>query len=176
MAFTTPYEPTQPDGSDPAKDAPLDMRKKEAMMVERIESLFGTDFDDDPMEISQLGYGTNQAASIDNQLLYKNEYDAGNSGSSKTLDFVTNGPNQRLILTASCVLTIASPPAGASGVLRTIQNATGGWALTFPANWNTQANVPITVVTTALKATIYTWYSDGSVVYLGSFGTGFDVS
>ena len=174
--YVNPYEPSEPQGSDPAKDAPADMRAKEAMMVERIEEFLGTDFTDDPMVITRIGANSNQAASVDAKLLYKTEYDAGNSGAAKTLDFVANGPNQKLTLTASCALTIATPPSGASGVLRVVQNATGGWTLTFPANWNTQANVPITVVTTAGKVTIYTWYSDGSVVYLGSFGTAFDVS
>jgi len=176
MAYTNPYQPTQPLGSDPAKDAPLDIREKEAMMVERIVDFLGTVFSADPMLISQLGSGANQAASISSKLFYKTEHDAGNSGSAKTLNFSTDGPIQKLVLTASCTLTISTPPAGASGILRVVQDVVGGWLITFPANWNTQANIAITVTTTASKATIYSWYSDGSVVYLGSFGTSFDVS
>jgi hypothetical protein len=152
------------------------MKAKEAMMVERLTQIFGFNFTLDPILLTKLGDAANQAATISSKLLYKSEYDAGNSGAAKTINFTTDGPCQKLTLTADCVLTIATPPAGASGILRVVQNATGNWTITFPANWNTQANVPLVVINTALKATIYSWYSDGTVVYLGLFGTGFDVS
>lgn len=60
------------------------------------------------------------------------EYDNGNSGTSKTIDFV-NGHNQKITLTGDCTLTITPPASTAPGymTLRVIQDATGSRALTF---------------------------------------------
>lgn len=178
MAYSVPYDSAYPDGATtPANTIDTVFHNTSLMLVERIEDITGVDFStEDPLQVKKLGTGATQSGTMSGKLLYKTEFDAGNSGAAKTLSFTTDGPVQKLTLTASCTLTIATPPAGASGILRVVQNGTGGWLLTFPANWNTQANVPLVVVTTALTATIFSWYSDGAVVYYGLFGTAFDVS
>lgn len=172
MAYTTPYEPTQPEGSDPAKDAPLDMKRKESMMVERIEDLFDTDFTDDPMQIGRLGRGI----FLDGKLTYEAEYDAGNSGATKTLDFVANGTTQKITLTANCVITIPAAYAGATFKLNITQNATGNWTPTFSSNVKYQSNIAPVTIKTASTGTIYTGYYNGTVWWVSSGGTGFNVS
>lgn len=173
MAYTTPYTPTQPLGTDPAKDAPLDMREKEAMMVERIEDLFGTDFTDDPMEVTQFGH-TGVVVS-NGKVVYEAEYDAGNSGATKTID-IANGTTQKITMTANCVFTIATPPAGATIKLNIVQNGTGGWTFTFGGNVNYQSDIAPVLITTANTSSILQGYSNGTVIFLTSAGTGYSVS
>jgi hypothetical protein len=67
---------------------------------------------------------------------FSSEHNNANSGASKTIDW-NNGQNQKLILTADCTLTFANITGSGytSRVqLKVIQDTTGGWGLTFPAN------------------------------------------
>lgn len=67
-------------------------------------------------------------------LIFSAEYDNGNSGASKTVN-IANGVVQKITLTANCTLTLTAPTDSKPAYfqLRAIQNATGGYALTFPA-------------------------------------------
>ena len=56
------------------------------------------------------------------------QYDAGNSGAAKTIDWA-NGPNQKLTLNAVCTLAFANGEAGAHYTLLVMQDATGGWTI-----------------------------------------------
>jgi hypothetical protein len=60
-------------------------------------------------------------------------FDAGNSGSSKTLDW-TNADSQLLTMTAACTLTLSNPVAGRLYRLKILQDSTGGWGITWPAS------------------------------------------
>ncbi len=140
---------------------------------ERMDGLTGATWaSQDPVTPTKYGV----SISISTKIPYCPEYDAGNSGASITLNLTTNGPNQKLTLTAACTLTIASPVAGASGYIRTVQNGTGGYALTWPSNVEFEGDTAPTVTTTALKCTIYPWISDGTKIYVGVFGTNYSVS
>lgn len=63
------------------------------------------------------------------------EYDNGNSGASKTIDW-NNGQNQKITLTADCTLTFTALSDINANTFRTqlkvIQDGTGGWNLFFP--------------------------------------------
>jgi len=63
------------------------------------------------------------------------EYDNGNSGASKTIDW-NNGQNQKITLTADCTLTFTALSDINASTFRTqlkvIQDGTGGWNLFFP--------------------------------------------
>jgi hypothetical protein len=96
------------------------------------------------------------------------EFDAGSSGSTKTLNW-TNGVQQIVTLTASCTFTLTNPIYGRAYRLILVQDGTGGWTPTFPSNVKFENNTPPSWVTTANKVTfvslIYT--SLGSDGYLG---------
>lgn len=62
------------------------------------------------------------------------EYDNGNSGAAKTIDF-NNGKRQKLTLTDNCTLTftaVAGSNLTFTTLLKIIQDGTGNWNLTFP--------------------------------------------
>jgi len=61
-------------------------------------------------------------------------YDNGNSGAAKTIDW-NNGQNQKLTITADTVLTFTDIASAIYRVeLTLIQDGTGGFTVTFPAN------------------------------------------
>lgn len=65
---------------------------------------------------------------------YAQQYDNGNTGTAKTVDFPTNGAKQKALVTASTTITLTAPPStivldGLRLMLQ--QNATGGYTTTF---------------------------------------------
>lgn len=60
------------------------------------------------------------------------QYDAGNSGAAKTIDW-QNGNEQILTLTADCTLTFTNGKAGGRYVILFTQDGVGGWLVTWPA-------------------------------------------
>jgi len=62
--------------------------------------------------------------------VFASEFDAGDSGSAKTIDFA-GGQKQRVRLTADATLTLASPPGVGHYQLRIIQDGTGGRTLSI---------------------------------------------
>jgi hypothetical protein len=78
-------------------------------------------------------------------ITFNGEYDNGNSGASKTIDFA-NGQKQKVTLTANTTLTISAPPAVGSYQLRLIQDATGGRTITWSgfsaSRWLSSATAP----------------------------------
>lgn len=97
---------------------------------------------------------------------YQTQYDAGNSGATKTIDW-SNGNEQLLLLTADCVLTFANAKAGGRYLLRVKQDGTGGRTLSWPASvvWN--ANVVPTLQSGAASLSLIAFYYDG-VSYVGA--------
>ncbi len=59
------------------------------------------------------------------------EFDAGTSGSAKTIDF-DNGPLQKVTVSAAVTFTLSNPAVGTVYDLKLIQSGTGGWAYTWP--------------------------------------------
>lgn len=59
------------------------------------------------------------------------EYDAGNSGTSKTLDW-ENGGNQKLTLTGNVTLSYSNVQPGDKLTIHIVQDATGGRTITWP--------------------------------------------
>ena len=92
------------------------------------------------------------------------EYDAGNSGASKTIDFA-NGAQQKVTLTANTTLTISTPPSVGYYQLRLIQDATGSrtvtWSGLTSSRWLGSAAAPA-INATATKETLISIYYDGT--------------
>ena len=61
---------------------------------------------------------------------YQTEFDNGNSGVAKPIDW-NNGQNQRITLTANCVLTLPSVTGTGRFQIKFIQDMFGGWSVTF---------------------------------------------
>lgn len=101
-----------------------------------------------------------------NQINVKNatfltEYDNGNSGVANTIDW-NNGQNQKITLTANCVLTLPSVIGTGRFQLKVIQDGTGSRSLSFtsasvknPTNFDFASG-------TANQECIITFYWDGA--------------
>lgn len=92
---------------------------------------------------------------------YQTEYDNGNSGVAKTIDW-NNGQNQKITLTANCVLTLPSVTGTGRFQLKVIQDGTGARSLSFssasvknPTNFDFASG-------TANQECIITFYWDGA--------------
>ena len=148
MAYSNPFDITKPGGSDPA-NVDNDIREMKAAINERFNDVFGFDFEnDDPLEPSQIG----PAVTIQGNQVGTVLYDAGNSGTSKTIDW-DNGDQQKLTMTGNCTLTFSNVIAGRSYLLFIVQNGTGGYSITFPAtvfqSGNTAFGTPALTTTAA---------------------------
>lgn len=60
------------------------------------------------------------------------EYDNGNSGTSKTINF-ENGSNQKITATDDCTLSFSNVEAGDTVNLQIVMDGSGGHTFTFPA-------------------------------------------
>jgi hypothetical protein len=100
--------------------------------------------------------------------LIDSEYDAGNSGSSKTIDW-DDGRQQILTLTAACAITLANGVNGRAYRLILVQDGTGGWTPTFPSTVEFEGNAAPAWITTANKVTFVSLVKTavGSGGYLG---------
>jgi hypothetical protein len=98
------------------------------------------------------------------------EYDAGNSGTSLTLDF-NSGQNQKVTLTGNVTFTFSNPVAGMTAKIKLVQDATGSRAVTWPTiKW--AGGAAPTLTGTAGSIDIITLYYDGSS-YFGMAGLKF---
>lgn len=95
---------------------------------------------------------------------FNTEFDNGNSGSAKTIDFA-NGQKQKVTLTANTTLTISTPPGVGDYKLRLIQDGTGGRTVTFSgisgSRWWGSASQPA-INTNAAGETLIAFYYDGT--------------
>lgn len=66
-------------------------------------------------------------------IVFTEECDNGNSGAAKTIDWEVC-QKHKITLTADCTLTFSDPDGVSNFVFRVIQDAVGGWNLTWPAN------------------------------------------
>lgn len=94
-------------------------------------------------------------------------FDAGNSGTSKTLDW--NDSNEQLLtLTGNVTLTLSNPTDGGRYVLLLASGA-GGFTVTWPAAVHWPAATTPTITATASKYDLVTLiYLSGAGIYLAS--------
>lgn len=91
------------------------------------------------------------------------EYDAGNSGTSKTINF-NNGQKQKLTFTGNCTITFTFPTGVGNYVLRGIGDGTTR-TVTWPAGSKyPNAVAPLAPLTNGTA--IYTVYYDGAVAHI----------
>lgn len=119
--------------------------------------------------VATLAFDTGSAWVTDTTFAVSNGqpgiYDAGNSGTSKALDWA-NGPIQKVTMTGNCTFTFSNAIAGGSYTLILVQNGTGGYAATL-AGWDFGDNTP-TFNTAANKKNVVAGLYDGAE-YLAAF-------
>lgn len=109
-------------------------------------------------------------------LSFNGEYDNGNSGASKTIDFA-NGANQKITLDNNTTLTITTPAAAGHYQLRLIQDGTGGRTVTWAgtaysgSRWGGSASA-VTLNTSAAGVTLVNFFFDGTNLYQTGFRIG----
>ena len=99
------------------------------------------------------------------------EYDAGNSGAAKTLDFPTNGAIQKVTMTANCTFTFTAPVVGTVLFLKLVQSGAGAFTYTWPASVKWAGGLAPTGSATG-KTDIMNFYYDGTN-YFGSYSTNY---
>jgi len=96
------------------------------------------------------------------------EYDNGNSGTSKTIDW-NNGSVQRLTLTGNCVLTFSNLQSGGIYTLIVVQGS-GPYTITWPTTSWENGTTPTLTVTNA-KRDIFRFIQGASL--FGSYAYNF---
>lgn len=95
---------------------------------ERLDAIFGTDWEnDDPLLPIKVG----PTIVISGGQVYTAIYDAGNSGTAKTIDW-NNGDQQKVTMTGNCIFTFSNVKVGAAYTLWFVQDGTGGRSITLP--------------------------------------------
>jgi hypothetical protein len=70
---------------------------------------------------------------VNNAVVFTSEYDNGNSGTSKTIDW-NNGNKQKVTITGSCTFTFTAPGGPSNLVLRAIhENSATAYTETWPS-------------------------------------------
>lgn len=96
---------------------------------------------------------------------FNSEYDNGNSGTADTINW-NNGQKQKSTLTANCTYTFTAPASGVGNfLLRIVQNATGGWEVTWPASVKWQGGSAPELSEDANAIDIVSFYYDGTNYY-----------
>lgn len=101
--------------------------------------------------------------------VFSAEYDNGNSGASKTITWA-NGNKQKVLMTASCIISFGAPAGPTNLVLKVTQGGTGSYTITWPGTvkWPNGGSAP-TLSTAVGAIDIITLYYDGTNYY-GSYG------
>lgn len=131
MAYTHTrgVNPAIPAGTDVA-NVDDDMRDIKLAYNERFDDFFGVNWAvDDPIEPTRIG----SAVDIQGSQLGTLIYDAGNSGTTKTIDW-DNGDQQKVTLTGNVIFGFTNTIAGRAYVLYLVQDGTGGRTCTFPTS------------------------------------------
>jgi hypothetical protein len=90
------------------------------------------------------------------------QYDAGDSGAAKTIDW-QSGNEQILRLTDDVELTFVNPKAGARYVLRFKQDTSGGWTVAWPASVVWSGGITGVIDSAIDGLTLIALYYDGTV-------------
>jgi hypothetical protein len=77
--------------------------------------------------------GTYNTPLIQNRFVAKGEYDNGNSGTAKTIDW-SNGDRQRLTVNANTTLAYSNAGTGQVLAMSVDMNGTGGYSITLPTS------------------------------------------
>ena len=94
------------------------------------------------------------------------EYDNGNCGAAKTLDFATNGPVQKVTRNASTTLTLTAPAIPAMVVLKLVHEASAtAYTVAFSPTPKWPGGVAPTFTNTSGAVDILTLYYDGATWY-----------
>lgn len=119
--------------------------------------------------VATIAYDTGSAWVTDTTFAVSNGqpgiYDAGNSGTSKALDFA-NGPIQKVTMTGNCTFTFSNAIAGGAYTLILVQDGTGGYSPTL-TGWDFGDNPP-SYNTGAGKKNVISGLYDGAE-YLAAF-------
>jgi len=113
---------------------------------------------------SNVAQATTANAAVYGLALRPTEYDNGNSGTSKAIDW-SNGIRQKVTLTGNCTFTVTGAPTNTSVLqLKVIQDTTGSRTIAVTgAKW---ANAVVPVPTSSTGAVdIVTFYYDGTSYY-----------
>ena len=112
---------------------------------------------------------------VSNLQYYSTLYDAGNGGSSKTIDW-DNGNVQKVTLDSgtTTTFTFTNGKAGARYLLQLKQDATGSRTCAFPASVKWAGGITPTLTTTASYTDIVTFFCDGTN-YAGNFTLNFNM-
>ncbi len=100
---------------------------------------------------------------------FSTEYDNGNSGTSKTINF-NNGQKQKMTMTGNCILTLSAPAGAADYKLKFIQNGTGGFTVTWPGGTKFYGGAAPTLSSAANSVTIVSVYYDGTTYWVAGGG------
>lgn len=115
---------------------------------------------------SAWAIGTSTLLASTNYHLEPAEYDSGNSGTTKTLDW-SNGSAQKSTLTGSVTYTLTNPVTGGAYVIRIVQGASS-YTVTWPASVKWSGGTAPTITVTNGKIDLINLYWDGTSYY-GSF-------
>ncbi len=96
--------------------------------------------------------------------IYFTEYDNGNSGTSKTVDWAANGHKQKITMTGDCAFTFTAPAGPCNLLLKKIQDGTGSRVPTWPAAVKWPGGTK-PVHSGANKTDIVSFYYDGTNYY-----------
>lgn len=93
---------------------------------------------------------------------FNGEYDNGNSGTSKTIDW-NNGQKQKITTTGSCVLTFTAPAGPCNLLLRIVHEASAtAYTYTWPASVKFPGNTDPATTNTSGAVDIVSLYFDGT--------------
>lgn len=97
---------------------------------------------------------------------FNGEYDAGNSGANKTIDW-NNGGKQKLALTDNVTIAFTAPAGPTSGlILKIVQNASAAKSITaWPAAVEWPNSLTPTMSATLSRHDLYMFYYDGTTYY-----------
>lgn len=125
--YTDGVNTAKPAGSDTA-NVDDDMRAIKLAYNERFNDVFGVNWAvDDPIRPTKIG----PSVEIQGSQLGTPIYDAGNSGTTKAIDW-NNGDQQKVTLTGNVTFSFSNTVAGRSYLLYLVQDGTGGRTATFP--------------------------------------------
>ncbi len=105
------------------------------------------------------------ALEINNTVVFSTQYDNGNSGAAKTIDW-NNGNNQKVTMTNACTFTFTAPGSVSRLLLQMTQDGTGSRTAAWPATVKWPSGSAPTLTTTATTGVdIVSCFFDGTNYY-----------
>lgn len=96
------------------------------------------------------------------------EYDNGNSGTTKTIDWATNGPLQKVTRTGNCTYTLTAPSVPSTLVLKFIHETgtSTAYTVTYSPTVKNPSGTAFSFTNTTAAIDIVTFYWDGTSYYV----------